>query len=126
MRSRQLARTLGYAQAAIYVTTGLWSLVHRQSFERVTGSKSDYWLVQVVGALVVPIGLSIGIGASRGSRAPETLILAVGSATALAACDIVYVARRRISPVYLLDAVIELLIAGGWLLASVRRRPNRT
>jgi hypothetical protein len=36
----------------------------------------------------------------------------------LTAIDIFYVARRRIAPVYLLDAVAELAIIGGWLAAS--------
>jgi hypothetical protein len=30
--------------APYLVATGVWSLAHRRSFERVTGPKEDYWL----------------------------------------------------------------------------------
>ena len=54
-------RGLAGLQAAYYVGTGLWSLVHRRSFERVTGPKREYWLVRTVGALAVAIGAALGL-----------------------------------------------------------------
>ena len=42
------------------------------------------------------------------------MLVAAGSAAALAAIDTVYVAKRRISPVYLLDAVAEIALVAGW------------
>jgi hypothetical protein len=42
--------------------------------------------------------------------------LAIGSALSLAAVDVVFFARGRISPVYLLDAAAELVLAAGWIL----------
>ena len=53
------ARGLAGLQAAYYVSTGLWSLVHRRSFERITGPKQEYWLVRTVGALAVAIGAAM-------------------------------------------------------------------
>ena len=50
----------------------------------------------------------------------EVVLLAVGSALALAAIDVIYVSNGTISPIYLLDAAAELALAGGWALA--RRR----
>jgi hypothetical protein len=44
-------------------------------------------------------------------------LLAVGSAVALAGIDIVYVAKRRIPPVYLLDALTEVILIALWLIA---------
>jgi hypothetical protein len=44
------ASTLRGLYAPYLLATGVWSLVHRRSFERVTGPKEDYWLVQAVGA----------------------------------------------------------------------------
>jgi hypothetical protein len=40
--------------------------------------------------------------------------LAPGNAVALTAVDVVYVAKRRIRPVYLLDAVLEIALLAGW------------
>jgi hypothetical protein len=36
----------------------------------------------------------------------------------LATIDVVYAARRRISPVYLIDAVVEAALIAGWLRAT--------
>jgi hypothetical protein len=47
-------------------------------------------------------------------------LLAAGSALAFMAIDAVYVAKRRISPVYLLDFVAEAL-----LLLGLARPPQR-
>ena len=49
---------------------------------------------------------------------PRNRILGMANDAGLTAIDIVYVARRRIAPVYLLDAVAELAIIGGWLAAA--------
>ncbi len=34
------------------MATGLWPLVHRRSFEAVTGRKTYWWLVNTVGSLL--------------------------------------------------------------------------
>lgn len=39
-------RRLAAVHGGYFLLTGIWPLVHRRSFERVTGPKSDYWLVQ--------------------------------------------------------------------------------
>ncbi len=69
--------------------------------------------MQTAGALVTVIGGTLLIGAVRRRVSPELLGLAAGSAAALTGIDIVYVARGRIAPTYLVDAVIELGLLGG-------------
>jgi hypothetical protein len=59
--------------------------------------------------------------AARDEPQPEIVLLGAGSATVLGTIDVIYVLRRRISPVYLLDAAIELPLAAAWL-ASARPR----
>jgi hypothetical protein len=44
---------------------------------------------------------------------PELVGIAAGCAISLAAVDVVYVARHRISAVYLLDAATELALVVG-------------
>jgi hypothetical protein len=51
-------------------------------------------------------------------------MLAIGSAAALTAVDVVYVAKRRIAPIYLADAVLELGLMTGWASTLVRRRSS--
>jgi hypothetical protein len=62
------------------------------------------------------VGASIGLAVTRERVTPEIRVLSVGSAAALASLDTYYVAKRRISPVYLLDAAINasLAIAVAW------------
>src|SRR5215207_7655360 len=107
-------------QGVYYVATGVAPFVSRRAFEAVTGPKREWWLVQTTGALVTAIGGAVASAALRRQITPEVLALATGSAAALGAIDVVYVARRRIAPTYLLDAAVQaaLLVAIGRRLAS--------
>jgi hypothetical protein len=105
---------LARLQAIVYIVTGVWPFVSMRSFEAVTGPKVDRWLVKTVGALVAVIGSGLALASRRRQLAPELVLVAAGSAVALATIDTVYVAKRRISPVYLLDAVAEIALVAGW------------
>jgi hypothetical protein len=108
-------------QSAYYVATGLLPFVSRRAFEAVTGPKTEWWLVQTVGALVTVTGATLARAVARRRVTPEVLALAVGNAAALAAIDVVYVARRRIRAVYLLDAALE----AGLVVMLTRSRNGR-
>ncbi len=63
-------------------------------------------------------------GARRAVQPPEA-VLGAGSAAALAAVDLWYAGvRRRIAPVYLADAAVELGLVAAWVaaLAAPARR----
>jgi hypothetical protein len=112
-------------QAVYYVLTGLWPLVSIESFEMVTGPKTDDWLVHTVGLLAATIGCTLYVGARPARPAGAVVLLAVLSAASFAAIDLAYALTGRISAVYLLDAAVEvglvLLLAVGWL--RTRRGP---
>lgn len=111
------------AQSVYFLVTGIWPLVHRRSFERVTGRKQDFWLVETVGVTVASIGLGLAQAVVRRRPVPPELrTVAVASAAGLGAVDVLYVARRRISPVYLLDAAVEAAFLSVWLRLGERRR----
>jgi hypothetical protein len=105
-------RTLA-AQGAYYLLTGVAPFASRRAFERVTGPKTEWWLVQTTGALVAVAGAGLLSAARRPTPAAELRAMAGGWALSLAAIEIVYVARRRISPVYLLDAAVQTAIVAG-------------
>jgi hypothetical protein len=105
---------LARLQAIFYIVTGVWPFVSMRSFEAITGPKVDRWLVKTVGALVAIIGCALAVASRRRQLAPELVLVAAGSAAALATIDSVYVAKRRISPVYLLDAIAEIALLAGW------------
>jgi hypothetical protein len=104
------------ALAVYYLLTGVWPIVHMRSFEAVTGRKHDRWLVKMVGALSLANGGTLAFGLRRTRVADETVALALMSALAFAAIDVTYAARRRIRPVYLADAAVQM-VAAALLLA---------
>jgi hypothetical protein len=112
---------VSWAQALFYVLTGVWSLVSIRTFQMVTGPKVDTWLVKTVGVLVMVIGAVLGMAGARRQWTPEIPLLAAGSAAGLAGIDVVYVAQKRISPVYLLDALAEVLLIAMWAVAWPKR-----
>jgi hypothetical protein len=106
---RRRAATLG--MACYYTATGVWPLVHIESFEAVTGPKTDRWLVRTVGALALANGIALAIGARLREPSIETQALALLSSAAFATVDVTYVGAGRIRPVYLADAVAEIAFA---------------
>lgn len=121
-RRRSLLDLVAWVQGGYFVLTGLWALVHIRSFMAVTGPKQDLWLVKTVGALVVVIGAVLLVAARTRRLGGEIMLLAVGSALALTAIDVIYVSRGTILPIYLLDAAAEVVLVIGWLVGS--RRPR--
>ncbi|EMG37233.1 hypothetical protein PCS_02071 [Desulfocurvibacter africanus PCS] len=115
-----LRRLAAGTQCVWYVLTGLWSLVDIHSFMAVTGPKTDIWLVRTVGALIIVIGSVLGMAAIRRRIGLQEMALGVGSALALAVVEIGYAATGVISPIYLIDGVVELVLLGLWFAGWVR------
>jgi hypothetical protein len=115
---------LALLQGSFDAVTGLWPIVHLRSFEAVTGPKLEGWLVKTVGALITVIGGTLLMAGLRRRVTPEVRLLGAGSAAAFIAVDVLYTAKRRISRVYLLDAVAELALLAGWVAAEARK-PQR-
>ncbi|MFF8606849.1 hypothetical protein ACF06X_12995 [Streptomyces sp. NPDC015346] len=101
-----------------HVVTGVWPLIHRRSFERITGPKADVWLLQTVSGLLVVIG-GTQIRAARtetGTALARTL--GTGAAVTLFLIDVSYATPGRIRRVYLLDAVFQALWLTAWQRAE--------
>ena len=109
---------MALAQGAFYTASGVWPIVDLESFETVTGPKPEGWLVKTVGGLLGVTGAALTLAGLRKRVTPEMALVAAGSAAVLATIDVVYVSRRRISPVYLLDAVAEGALIAGWASAA--------
>ena len=106
-------------QGLYYFITGLWSLLSMRTFEKVTGPKTDHWLVKTIGLMLVVIGLALITGGVRKTITPEMAILGVGTAGALLGIDVFYVSIKKIPRIYLLDAVAELILIVGWIAIYV-------
>lgn len=105
---------LAVVQGLYFFITGIWPLIHINSFMAVTGPKVDVWLVKTVGVLVFIIGMGLmAAGVKRRITFPLAFI-AAGSALVLFFIDVIYVWQGVISPIYLLDAVLESILVISW------------
>jgi hypothetical protein len=117
---RSLFQRVALFQGAYYFLTGAWSLVSIGSFQRLTGPKTDLWLVKTVGALVSVVGVTLALSSSRRRPTMEATMVGGGSALALGAVEAIYVAQRRISPIYLLDAVVQFTLVALWYVIALQ------
>ena len=106
---------LARLQGSFNVINGLWPLVHMRSFEAFSGAKTDKWLVRTVSGLLINIGLEQLRAASRPGSDGSARRLGIGTAATLSTIDLIYVGKGRISRIYLLDAVIEMVIVRAWV-----------
>lgn len=120
-RGKTPAETLALTQSAFYLLTGIWPLVSPATFQAVTGPKVDFWLVKTAGVLITAIAAALGLSALQQRVTPELKVLAVASAAGLTAIDVYYVAQKRISPVYLLDAAAEVALIAAWAAVEKER-----
>jgi hypothetical protein len=130
-----LFRTLLWVQGMYYLITGMWPLVSIESFQRVTGRKTDHlvtgleadhWLVMTVSVLITAVAIALLFSAWRGRNPPEAGVLATAAAIGLTGIDIIYVVRQVIPPIYLVDAAIEIPLIMAWcfvLARSLRHSP---
>jgi hypothetical protein len=112
-----LNELVALVQGIYFFVTGMWPILHMASFLKVTGPKTDLWLVKTVGIILALIGIVLVIAQRNGDVNTSLIILAIGSALGLALVEFVYVAKRVISPIYLGDAVIELILIAWWVIS---------
>jgi len=121
-----IATAVLWVQGLYYLVTGLWPLVSIETFQMVTGRKTDHlvtgregdhWLVMTVGALVAAVASPMLMAAWRKHCPAEVAVLAIAAAVALTGIDVIYVARGAIDPIYLVDAAGEVVLLAGWTAA---------
>jgi hypothetical protein len=61
-------------QSVYMLLTGIWPLVHIESFMVVTGPKADIWLVKTVGAMLIPIALTLLCLINNADRKPQIVL----------------------------------------------------
>ena len=111
-------RHVALAQGLYYGATGVWPLLSRRTFEAVTGPKDDWWLVETVALLILPIGGALAAAGARDRVTPEIELLGAGAAGLLAASDVLVAVRRRGRWSYLVDAAASGAILAAWGRAS--------
>ncbi len=109
-------RSLARSHGLVFLSAGLWPVLSIGSFERVTGPKTDRWLVKTVGSLIAVAG-GAGLHAARRDRVtPEIVGLLVGVSSVLAGVSFWYARQGRISRIYYFDTLLEAALVGAWLV----------
>jgi hypothetical protein len=85
-----------------------------RTFLKITGPKTDLWLVKTVGIILAVIGLVLAFASRNHEVNLSIAFLGIGSSLGLAVVEFIFVAKRVISPVYLGDAFIELALLMWW------------
>jgi hypothetical protein len=93
-----------------------------ESFMKVTGAKTDVWLVKTVAILLVAISLSFLTALFSRSSLLPTVVLAASCCIALTAIDCYYALNGTISKIYVADAVVELILLAGWLIIILGKK----
>ncbi|WP_353718657.1 hypothetical protein [Dyadobacter sp. 676] len=117
-------RRLFFIQGCYYIGSGIWPVIHIESFMWVTGEKTDLWLVKMVGLLSCSIGVTL-LAATQSPGRVAT-VLAAGSALAFAAIDIYYTATGVISKIYLADSLVQLVLLAILIVVTQKGKVNRT
>jgi hypothetical protein len=108
---------------ALYIfITAVWPIVHIQSFMAVTGPKTDIWLVKTVGALLIPVSLTMVAHVITSNGKIPLIILGGLTAIAFICIDVYYSLNDIISDIYLADAAIEFFFLIGWIYYAIKFR----
>jgi hypothetical protein len=116
-----LGRWLAGLQGFYYLATGVWPIVHIDSFMWVTGPKVDLWLVRMFGVVLAAVSLVFLDAAARSSVRREVVLLACAVGIAIAVGETIFVAIGQISGVYLIDAAIHGVLLIGWGAYAARQ-----
>jgi hypothetical protein len=121
MRPFNKIKTLLCIEGIFYLLMGLWPLLHMLSFQKVTGPKTDLWLMITVGGFLCVYGLAFLLESRRPVISNSVMCLAVGIPLVLLWVDVYYVYGGVISAVYMIDALLENIIVFSWLLIFMTR-----
>ena len=86
---------------------------------KVTGPKTDVWLVKTVGLLLA--GVSVCLVVYFFMKADQSVIgtLAAVCSICLAGIDFYYAGKKVISPVYLIDGIIQVIFFIAWIIIAL-------
>lgn len=113
MKNQQI---IPLVQGLYFVITGVWPLVHIESFLYVTGPKIDIWLVKTVGILILPYSFLCFYVAAKMKKSSLIALVNSTCCLGLAIIDLYYYLKGVISWVYMVDFVLQFTFFTYWIL----------
>ncbi len=114
------AGIIAQIQGAYYLASGAWPIISPSIFQRVTGPKLEYWLVETVGLLLVVSGAALLLAGRANRVTREIALLGAGTALVLGVVDIYCVSEPRTTRAYWLDAILEVSLVTTWCTLGAR------
>jgi hypothetical protein len=118
-------RVLLLIHGLFYFVTGIWPLVHLESFLWVTGPKTDIWLVQAEGLTITAASIGMLTASFQKFIQPGVIITGILFAAFLTGIDVYYSLTDVISDIYLYDAVAEVLLIISWIAWAITFRGKK-
>lgn len=117
-----LLRRIILLQAVYYIITGGWPLIDIDSFMFVTGSKTDLWLVKMVGLLSLVIGIALVYYYAAVKDKIIGGILGIGASVSFILIDVIYATKDVISNIYLSDSAVQIVFLMVWFIYLLKKR----
>src|SRR5438105_1611245 len=87
---------------------------------KVTGPKTDIWLVKTVSVLLIPISICLLCALYFKLQPLPVILIAATTSAGLASIDFYYTVNRTIKWVYAIDGVLESIFFFIWIFLLVR------
>lgn len=110
----------GWSHAVYIFITAVWPIIDIESFMVVTGPKTDIWLVKTVGALLIPVSITMIVNLVAVDNKWPLITLGAGIAIAFICVDCYYALNDVISNIYLADAAVEFMFLVGWIVSAAK------
>lgn len=121
MKNRFL-HILLWTQGLYTLLTAAWAIIDIDSFMKLTGPKTDIWLVKTVAAVLVSIGLFFLTCIFVRSSVVPMAVLAITSSLGLICIDFYYSSKKIISSIYQADGILQIIFVICWIFVLTNSR----
>ena len=121
IQSMKHFRTIIIAQSAYILITAVWPILDIESFMRITGYKTDIWLVKTVGALLIPVAACLSTYLFLEADKRPAFVLGMLTCVSFIAIDFYYALNDVISDIYLVDGIVQIIFLVMWILLAGKR-----
>jgi hypothetical protein len=121
---QKLYRIVLWVQGSYTALTALWAIIDIDSFMKVTGPKTDIWLVKTVSVTLVAIGICLLSFLKEVEIKLPAIILGLLAAIGLAVIDFYYSGNHVISWIYSLDGFAETIFSICWVIIFIKWQKN--
>jgi hypothetical protein len=118
---KKIYKSLLWIQGLYSLVTAVWPIVHIRSFIAVTGPKTDIWLVETVAVLILAIAVLLLVHLRYLLPILPVALMAITMSVGLLVIDFYYPSVYRISKIYMVDGILQMIFLVTWLLLLLKR-----